>query len=275
MSEFKLKGGVKALTPLLGRVPEFDEKSRKFPVRKLIDTTKLKGRSWIVPPNYDQSIPIPLVQTQIIMRELGLRWRPWDPSACTGFSGGFDLISNPGPAKPADITPVECFKIYRLAQTLDEWKGENYEGSSVLGVCKALVKLGYVGEYRWAFGIEDVLLALAHVGPVVVGTDWQESMFWPKKNGLLRVEGDSRYTAGGHAYLVQSIIVNKVYKRLLLGLGEDIRDEPLLRIHQSWGTGWGRNGDCFMWASDMARLLKGISYPGEARITTAAYRRQR
>ena len=260
--------------PRLGRIPSFDSRSRQYGVRKLLTAREeqtLKGRTWMLVPVYDQGIPLSRVVVEQIQRDLGLAIEPWDPSACTGFSAGYDLIAQPKPAKPADITPAMCFKIYRLAQTMDEWSGEDYEGSSVLGTCKAMAKLGYIGEYHWAFGIDEMLMALSHLGPVVVGTDWQGSMFDPKPNGLLNVSRDSRDTAGGHAYIVQSIIMSKWRKRFLLGMHEDIRSEPLLRIHNSWGKSWGRNGDAFMWASDMDELLRGVKYPGEARVTTSHF----
>lgn len=245
----QLRGGHTAVDPRLGRVPEFDSESRNYAVRAIVDKTKLRGRSWIIKDVLDQG----------------------NSSACTGFSAGYDLMATPAPEK--GITAGVCHALYKDAQRLDEWAGEDYEGSSVLGACKAMMQAGYIGQYRWAFGIDDMLLALSHVGPVVVGTDWTNSMFRPKPNGLLTVDRVRGQVAGGHAYIVQSIILSYWWKKFLLGFNEDIRDEPLLRIHNSWGNGWGKNGDGLMWASDMAALLEGIAYPGEARITTTPFKR--
>lgn len=36
--------------------------------------------------------------------------------------------------------------------------------------------LGFVPEYRWAFGVDDVLATLAHHGPVVLGLNWYAGM---------------------------------------------------------------------------------------------------
>lgn len=256
-----LRGGVTTSDPRLGRVPEFDEKSRQFPVRALVAQTQPKSRSWKIKDVYDQGERLDNVT------------RGWDPSACTGFSGAYDLICAPRPAPASLITPKFAFELYRLGQTLDEWAGENYEGSSVLGVAKAITKLGFAGAYHWAFGIDDSLLALSHLGPLVVGTDWQNSMFDPRPSGLITVEGGSSETAGGHAYMFRALYMSKIYQRFLLGKGEPLRGEPLLRGHQSWGRPWGRDGEFLMWASDLDKLLKGISSPGESRITTAAFKR--
>lgn len=262
MTAIQLRGGYTATDIRLGRLPEFDEKSRKFALRDLVPVAKqtvVKGKSWYCPLHYDQGIAISNVT------------RGWDPSGCTGFSSGMDIIASPKPVYPRIINPRFCFELYRLAQDYDEWEDHNYEGSSVLGVAKALAKLGFIGQYRWAFGIDDVLMALTHLGGVVVGSDWQNSMFDPRPNGLITVEGGENETAGGHAYFLQSIIVSKIYMRWLLGRNEKIRDCPLLRIHQTWGNDWGIKGDALIWADDLERLLKGISYPGEARITTAPF----
>lgn len=246
----------------LGRLVEFDEESRKYKAVDLIKPEragKIIGHSWRITTTLDQGVKLDVPH--------------WDSSACTGFSCGYDLISSPAPAK--GIGNAECFAIYQLAKTLDEYPGTDYEGSSVLGAAKAAVRLGYVGEYHWAFGIDEALQALSSLGPIVVGTDWTNSMFTPKPNGLLEVDTDKSDVAGGHAYMFRSIITSVDTQHSLLGKGEPIRKAtPLLRLHQSWGKDWGvHSGEAFVWADDLDRLLKGISQKGECRVTTTPFKK--
>jgi hypothetical protein len=243
----------------LGRHVEFDPKSADYRVRGVVPPVKqsvLRGKAWYITEMLDQGIPLDVPG--------------WDPSSCTGFSAGYDLIASP--QRVRDITPLVCFKIYTNGKLYDYWDGEDYEGSSVLGIAKGLKELGYIGEYRWAFNIDEALNGLSWLGSLVVGTDWLESMFDPLPSGLLRVEGSASEVAGGHAYMINRIMLTKQYIRKLLGKGEPIREGvPLLGIHQSWGKGWGTGGRGLIWADDLEKLLKGIAYPGECRITTKAF----
>lgn len=264
MSSIQLRGNFSTDDARLGRLPHFDPRSRNFGVREILPTTSLKGKTWQCDLLLDQGIRLP---------------HPlWDPSACTGHSATIDLAAYPVPLKMPNkqkFTNEFAFNIYQIAKTLDPWAGEAYEGSSVLAATLAVRQLGFIGEFRWSFGIDDFLLSLAHVGPNVAGTDWQKSMFEVRPSGLVLVEGGPGDTVGGHAYVVRGVITSKSYIRSLMR-GERIRENvPLLRCgRQSWGP-WGikRSGDFFMWADDMERLLRGISYPGEARVTTKAFRR--
>jgi hypothetical protein len=248
-----LRGGYAATDPRLGRLPEFDERSRQYPIRAMLeanDRTQLRSKSW--------SLRIWLDQQRT--------------AACVGMSRTEDLDALPVRVqKPnGDLLDEEfAFALYKLAQQYDQWAGENYEGSSVIGGLRALKALGYVGEYRWAFSLNDLMLALAWVGPSVLGTVWLNSMFIPKPSGLLVVDFASG-EAGGHAYIANSIKVTRQAKRAWLGPDEPIRDEPLILGRNSWGRGWGKDGHWAMWASDVQKLLDA---DGEASIVTKAFRK--
>lgn len=263
----RMRDGSVASDPRLGRLEEFDERSRDYSVRELLSAEPpLRGRKWYSPRHY------------ILNQGIDLGFDNWNPSGCTGFSRTYDLAGSPVPVKilssdpsmEAKYVPPDnyfAFALYKLAQQFDEWAGEAYEGSSVLGAFKAAQALGYIGEYRWAFDIDDFIDALGHIGPVVVGSAWLNSMFDPKPSGLVDVDFSSG-EAGGHAFDFDHLIVSRRAMREHLGAGEPIREgDILLGGPQSWGEGWGHNGRYLFWASDMEALLKDN---GEAAVSTVA-----
>lgn len=225
-----LKGGYTASDPRLGRVPQFDERSRGFDVADVLPSTTLKSKSWACRIYLDQGQTL----------------------ACVGNSRAYDLAAAPATQRQPTGTLIdEAFaqSLYKLAQQNDEWPGEAYEGSSVLGGLKAAVAMGYSGEYRWAFNLDDWLASISHIGGSVVGTVWLNSMFDPRPSGLLEVDKSSG-EAGGHAYYFRRIITTREGQREFLGRDEKLRDEPLLILRNSWGYGWGKHGEAAMWPSD-------------------------
>lgn len=207
---------------MLGRRVEFDERSRAYPVRTLIPSDILRGRSFYCPVWLDQG----------------------PSSACVGFSWAHELAAYP---YRIDVNHFTGLSLYDEARERDEWPGTNYDGTSVLGGAKAVQERGYISEYRWAFGVDDVLRAISHIGPLIFGTTWFNSMFDPRPSGLLEVDFGSGM-AGGHAYLCRGLLLKP---RLAgePGLG------PILRFRNSWGKGWGRDGDFFLKVEDAERLL--------------------
>lgn len=238
----KLRDGSHVDDPRLDRLVQFDERSRDYPIRAAAGfSTTPRNRTWALPLRLDQG------------RE----------GACTGFARSHDLASVPKPAK--GITDATAQDLYVRARRLDEWPGEDYDGSSVLGAVKAAAELGYVGEYRWAFGIDDVLGALSSLGPVVFGTPWLDSMFDPRPDGTMDCTGK---TAGGHSFIGRGVGYPLGGKVRRTGAKDVKSDVPLVRITNSWGAGWGIGGDCFIRADDLSALLKD---DGEAAVTTVAY----
>lgn len=153
---------------------------------------------------------------------------------CVGFSMAHEIAARPKEL-PADYNLA--MNIYREAQKIDEWPGENYEGTSVLAGVKMLHRFGYVEQYRWAFGLDDLVLAVGYQGPAVVGSWWYEEMFDPRDCGRIHVGGNQ---AGGHAYLINGVSVA----------------DRTFTIHNSWGAGWGVNGESKISWDDMDMLLE-------------------
>lgn len=135
-------------------------------------------------------------------------------------------------------------EIYRIAQIQDEWPGEDYEGTSIRGGAKALMELGFITEYGWAFDLDTIIQAILEVGPVIVGTNWYSGMFEPDSQGFLHPTGTIE---GGHAYVLNGVGLFR--KRL--------------RMKNSWGRGWGTRGRAWIGFDDFSRLL---AEEGEAAI---------
>ena len=157
-------------------------------------------------------------------------------SQCVGY--GWAHWLEDGPVTHVGKPPVLAPKaIYQLAQVLDEWPGEDYDGTSVRGGAKALRQLGYVSEFRWAFSLSGLINAVLEQGPVVVGTNWYAGMMDVDHNGFIHVVGD---LLGGHAYVVN---------------GVNVVDEKL-RLKNSWGRGWGRKGNAWISFDDTEALIR-------------------
>lgn len=154
--------------------------------------------------------------------------------ACVGFACAHSLATTPRRRTPT--TQSEAFTFYRQAQRFDQWPGEAYEGSSVLGGMQALLDDGLVRRYRWALTMPELLHAVSYVAPVVIGVNWYEGMFEPDEQGYLRREG---YLAGGHALVVGGISLAR----------------QALFLFNSWGRSWGLDGGAWITFADMATLM--------------------
>lgn len=162
--------------------------------------------------------------------------------ACVGFAFTHELISSPAVVKNLS----EKFareSVYWEAQKVDEWPGGAYpqavpfyEGTSVLAGAQVVKKLGYITEYRWAFGLDDLILAVGRKGPAVLGVNWYEGMLDTKSCGYVHVDGE---IVGGHAILCKGVNVTNKY----------------FVLHNSWGPSWGTNGDALISFDEMDRLL--------------------
>lgn len=160
-------------------------------------------------------------------------------SQCVAYSWTHWLEDGPffhyAPHKPI-LNPLE---LYKSAQKIDYWDGEDYEGTSVRAGAQHLQSLGLVEKYTWAFDVKPVVQALLDVGPVVVGTMWYDSMYYPK-NGILVPDFKTDKEAGGHAYLLDGVNTKS----------------GMIRVKNSWGRGWGRNGFGYISIDNMDKLIR-------------------
>lgn len=216
-----LKDGSTTEDPRLDRLVQFDERSRQYPIRALLDTTKsLRSYTWRCNAWLDQG------------RE----------GACVGFAYTHDAAARP--AEVPGTTDALARDFYHQIQHVDPWNGcylghdgARYDGTSVLSGAQVMQKLGFFKEYRWAFGIDDVLMTLAYRGPVILGINWYNGMYAPNAEGYITPTGQ---IMGGHAILARGY--SHKYERVLL--------------KNSWGRDWGRDGDCYISVEDLSRLLQ-------------------
>jgi len=78
---------------------------------------------------------------------------------------------------------------------------------------------------------------LGYNGPAVLGVPWYSGMYNTDSDGFIHADG---YVAGGHAILARAVNVKKGY----------------ITLRNSWGKGWGVNGDCYITFEDMDKLLQ-------------------
>lgn len=233
----------------LGRIPELDDKSREFQIRPLLDV-----------------IPEVKRGPKTTMWKTGPTLNQGRMPACGGFSGTHRLTSEPAQNLLAEGTRYEAqfaIQLYRMAQTMDGFSGP-HEGTSILGVMKALQRQGFISSYHWAGAGsgkvgEDIMDALSWVGPVEFGIPWANSMFQPRPSGLLEI--DLSDIAGGHAICAPRLLLGHVLP------GEGPKPLDLVGFQQTWGPTWGvEGGFCYMKLEDVVNKLMPMQ--SEASVIT-------
>lgn len=154
--------------------------------------------------------------------------------ACVGFGTSGELAAEPESVK--DISNTFALQFYHDAQRIDEWPGEDYEGTSVLAGAKVAVNRGYYSSYLWADNEADMARTVSNYGPVIIGIDWYDGMMDPDTKGFLHPTGN---VVGGHCVVV---------------IGIDA-ENGFYTIRNSWGQYWGINGEAKISRADMATLI--------------------
>lgn len=220
----------------LGRTDgSHDPKNRAYPVRSILRRSIRPWRYWHRNPRiWDQGFSSTCV-----------------PHAVCGsiLTGRTATVYNAAEEKALESS---LRHIYDLAQQIDPWPGSEseeprYKGTSTLAGIKATKQyMGIDFRYRWCFSIGDIVDTLISRGPVIVGCQWREGMFFPDQDGYIYAKGPNY---GGHAVYV--IGVNKWANKV--------------RIVNSWGAEWGENGRAWMKIDDLDKV---VSENGEAAIIT-------
>ena len=214
-----LKDGTTTEDPRLDRLIEFDERSRDYPIRTILESKKPRSYTW----------------------RCGTFLNQKQEGACVGAALGHELSARP--SEVLGLTMNDARDFYHGAQRRDPWPGGAYpgaspfyEGTSILAGVKEVQARGYFENYRWGFSLMDLILGVGRNGPAILGTNWYSSMFTPDSKGFLSISVE---VAGGHALLVRAVNVKKEF----------------FTLRNSWGRKWGQDGDCYLSFTDMRRLL--------------------
>lgn len=211
-----------------GWIPKHDTRSLNYPIRELIGSSvKIKPKMWKEGVVLDQGTE----------------------GACVGFGWTAELLAQPvAPRIQPKTIVADSFarQVYREAQKIDEWPGENYSGTSVLAGAKIIQSRGFMDSYRWCFGINDIRDTLITTGPVVLGVPWYFSMYYTNLNGLVTVDPLSP-NVGGHCILLTGYAPSMKFGR---------NSYEVYRWRNSWGKKYGKGGSGFIKAADLDFLIK-------------------
>lgn len=139
------------------------------------------------------------------------------------------------------LTEPDAVEMYSAATQLDDdgIPGKyppSDTGTSAVGLGKAMVLFDSITVYNWTFTFESFLANLQQQ-PIMVGTNWYESMFDPNASGYVVPLGTD--PAGGHEYLARGVSFTQQY--------------ILCRNH--WTKDWGVKGEFKISFGNMNRLL--------------------
>lgn len=243
-----LRDGSKTQDPRLDRLVQFDERSRGYPIRALVGRKTPRSYTWRIGTDFliDQG------------RE----------GACVGFAVVNELQARPAESRFGGKDETDRFavqEIYWPAQKTDPWEGGSYpgaspqyDGTSVLAGVKAAQRLGYFEEYRWSFGLEDLVIGIGRHGPAVLGLAWFDTNYEPGPDGFIRPEGN---VVGGHAILARAVKIEWKNDRRLDMDDVDL-DRSYVTVRNSWGV-WGHkgSGDAYI---TLGHLSRWLAQQGEA-----------
>lgn len=171
-------------------------------------------------------------RNSIWKRDLWLNQGP--TSGCTGF--GLTHVLGTTPKRKKGLTFDFATERYNRARQCDEWAGEDYDGSSVLGAMEAAKADGLISSYHWATTLIEIQHALSYLGPMEIGVNWYTGMFETDANGFVRTTGQ---VEGGHAVCLGGISM--------------ARGGCL--IYNSWGKDWGVKGNAWISFEDVQKLM--------------------
>ena len=199
--------------PGTGRRPSIDPRNELHPMRRALAE---------VPP----VLPVPDIK---VWRFDAQPLNQGNTSTCTAHAGVQFIHAEP--FRHRGFIPP--FEFYREVVVNDEYDDNDHEatgpiegmqlGSSGTGVAKALQKRGLIGPYLWGTKLQDVILWVLTRGPVMIGSNWYDSMMNPTEEGFIKILNSSP-GGMGHEWLLRGVDTKR-------GIGHAVN---------SWGPDWNR-----------------------------------
>jgi len=215
------KEAPKPSQPRFGRLRAKDARDKRYRMLAIAPVTTRTKRNW------SSSEPI---------------WDQGSTPQCVAFSGDRVLVTRP----IVTALTMSHSELYRACQLVDEWEGEDYDGTSVRACMKVFQSRGIISNYVWADTLEQAFPYLMEVGPIHFGCDWTENMMETDRAGFIQPDGE---IVGGHAVMIKGYNGAKRCPDSSLGA---------YRIENSWGADWGQNGRCWISVPDMRKLVTGL-----------------
>lgn len=137
------------------------------------------------------------------------------------------------------------------------------EGAYTRQLVRTLVSRGLVGAYHRAYNVDDLLDWLLYEGPVGHGSYWYYGMFatYNSRGETFREDRDGRDCwlrvdettgiAGGHFYVLDGVDLDP---------DPSTGWPPFVRLHNSWGRGWGHGGVARLTLPDLEALFVGDAW---------------
>ena len=143
-------------------------------------------------------------------------------------------VTHKGVPKPMD-NPT---RLYQLGQDIDGTPHSDVDsGLTSDAAAKVMRNEGYIGEYRWAMNLDEVIECVRVAGPGTLGSWWLEGMDNPDPlTGFITYTGRPR---GGHQYKIDGVNTRQKF----------------FRMKNSWGRGWARKGFAYMSFDTMRAIL--------------------
>lgn len=203
-----------------GLIPVWDERSRGYPIRELLTAAPRQDKDW----------PLSIYLDQL------------QEGACVGFTGAEEAAAEPVVVR--GVNDALGRRIYAEAQKIDPWANTPHEGTTMIAGATVMMTLGFWTEYRWAFGIDDVIDTLVQFGPVAFAGPWYPPMFNPTAEGQLVMDGQA---TAGHAI---------TGRKLDWARGRVWIRNHWLRKPDGNGSFWGVNGEAFFPIETLDKWLK-------------------
>jgi hypothetical protein len=139
----------------------------------------------------------------------------------------------------------EALKIYDAATLLDPFTDNDLDrsrGTTTQAGLQAMARMGLLNypDIVWASSLDEISAFIrGGFGPVLVGSNWYKSMFYPTADNFIRVYPETG-RSGGHEWI-------------FFGVTHDSKGE-IFWAQQSWGYGFADNGIMYFRRQGLQRL---------------------